>query len=133
MRICVCLCSLADEAKLILWWARGSPVKKKPAKSAFVPLGVLSDHHTHTQRNTHSLHTLWLRCRLSQARCGRADFCVCGCFALGPSSRIFIINEVTDYTFQISSCRMSWADVLWMLCCWSGSEFMKTCFLFFLL
>lgn len=51
----VCRCSLADEAKLILWWARGSPVeKKKPAKSAFVPTGPLSDRlshtHTHIQR-----------------------------------------------------------------------------------
>lgn len=77
--------------------------------------------HTHTHIHTHTalygrvpccLHTLWLRCHLSQARCGWAGSCVCGCFALGLSSRIFIINEVTDYTFQISSCSMCWADVV---------------------
>jgi len=64
------------------------------------------------------LHTLWLRCHLSQARCGRAGSCVCGCFALGPSSRIFIINEVTDYRFHISSCSMCWADVVALLLEW---------------
>lgn len=130
VRACVCLCSLADEAKLILWWARGSLVKKKPAKSAFVLTGPLSDCHTHTVPRC--LHILWLRCHLSQARCGWAGSCVCGCFALGPSSRIFIINEVTDYTFQISSCSMCRADVVALLLEWEWisvySEFTKTFF-----
>lgn len=40
---------------------------------------------------------------------------VCGCFALGLSSRIFIINEAPDYTFQISSCSMCLADVVVLL------------------
>lgn len=115
MCVCVCVCALWPN------WFCGGPGglrwKKKPAKSAFVPTGPLSDHHTHTHTALNGrvpccLHTLWLRCHLSQARCGWAGSCVCGCFALGLSSRIFIINEVTDYTFQISSCSMCWADVV---------------------
>ncbi len=119
--VCVCLCSLADEAKLILWWARGSPVKKTLLKVLLFPRDcsqIITHTHTHTQRVLCCLHTLWLRCHLSQARCGWAGSCVCGCFALQPSSRIFIINEVTDYTFQISSCSMCWADVVALLLEW---------------
>lgn len=110
VQMCVCVCALWPN------WFCGGPGGLRWKKKNLLKVLLFPRDRCQIVTRTHSAvwqsALLWLRCHLSQARCGWAGSCVCGCFALGLCSRIFIINEVTDYTFQISSCSMCRADVV---------------------